>query len=120
MTAIVSYLGRKHVPDYNAFISYSHAADEQLAQALQTALQRFAKPWIRRRALRVFRDDTGLSVNAALWPSIQSALDGSQYFILLASPEAARSEWVNKEVARWLELGRGSRLLPAVTAGGWV
>ncbi len=30
---------------YNAFISYSHAADGRMATALQAALERFAKPW---------------------------------------------------------------------------
>jgi hypothetical protein len=39
---------------YNAFISYNHAADGTLAPALQSALHRFAKPWYKLRALRVF------------------------------------------------------------------
>lgn len=107
-------------PDYDAFISYSHAADGQLAPALQDGLQRFAKPWRKRRALRVFRDDTGLAVNAALWPSIEASLGDSGHFILLASPDAAHSEWVNREVSRWVELDRSDRLLPVVTEGGWV
>lgn len=105
---------------YDAFVSYSHAADSQLAPALQDGLQRFAKRWTRRRALRVFRDDTGLSVNAALWPSIQASLEESRYFILLASPEASRSAWVDREVRRWIELGRSDRILPVLTDGGWV
>ena len=46
---------------YDAFISYSHAADGKLAPALENALQRFAKPWYRRRALHLFRDQTSLS-----------------------------------------------------------
>ena len=56
---------------YKAFISYSHAADDRLAPALQSALHSFAKPWYRLRAIRVFRDKTSLSVNPALWPSIE-------------------------------------------------
>jgi hypothetical protein len=43
---------------YDAFISYSHAADGLLAPRLQDGLQRFAKPWWRRRALHVFRDES--------------------------------------------------------------
>lgn len=35
---------------YDAFISYSHAADGRLAPAVQAALPRLAKPWYRRRA----------------------------------------------------------------------
>jgi len=30
---------------YNAFVSYSHAADGRLAPAVQTGLQRLARPW---------------------------------------------------------------------------
>ena len=30
---------------YKAFISYSHAADQKLATALQSALQSFARPY---------------------------------------------------------------------------
>ena len=36
---------------YKAFISYSHAADDKLAPALQSALQRFTEPWYRIRAV---------------------------------------------------------------------
>jgi hypothetical protein len=60
---------------YDAFISYSHAADGILAPAVQKALQKFAKPWHQRRAMTVFRDETGLSANPALWSSIEQALD---------------------------------------------
>jgi hypothetical protein len=47
--------------DYDAYISYSHAKDKPVAAALQGAVQRLGKPWYRRRALRIFRDDTSLS-----------------------------------------------------------
>jgi WD40 repeat protein len=98
------------VRGYEAFISYSHAADKRLAPALQAGLQRFAKPWYRASGMRVFRDETDLSVNPALWGSIQQALEGSAYFILLASPGAAASKWVRREVEFWLA-HRGSRTL---------
>ena len=35
------------------------------------------------------------------WGSIEAALKGSRFFILLASPESARSVWVQREVAFW-------------------
>ena len=106
---------------YKAFISYSHAADGKLAPALQAGLERFAKPWYRRRAFRVFRDKTGLAVTPALWGAIQRGLESSEYFILLASPAAAQSEWVRREVEFWLETRPQEKLLIAVTDGrmGW-
>jgi hypothetical protein len=51
---------------YKAFISCSHSVEGKLAPALQSALQKFAKSWYRRRALDVFRDQTSLSANPAL------------------------------------------------------
>src|SRR5262245_56943009 len=102
---------------YKAFLSYSRAVDGHLAPALQNVLQEFARPWYRRRALRVFRDDAALSANPGFWSSIVSAMDSSEYFILLASPEAAASSWVNREVAHWLATKGSDRLLIAVTEG---
>ena len=102
---------------FDAFISYSHAADGRLAPALQNGLQRLGKSVFARRALRVFRDETGLSTNPHLWGSIEEALDGSEWFVLLASPDAAASEWVGREVESWLARDRLERLLLVVTDG---
>ena len=102
---------------YNAFMSYSHAADGRLAPALQSALHRFAKPWYRLRALHIFRDKTTLAVTPSLWGAIQAALDQSTFFILLASPEAAASVWVQQEVEYWLRSNPPNRLLIVLTGG---
>jgi WD40 repeat protein len=104
-------------PAYDAFISYSHAKDKALAAALQSAMQRLGKPWYRRRALRLFRDDTALTASPHLWPDIEKALGQSRYLILLASPEAAASPWVDKEVATWLEHNGTDTVLIALTDG---
>jgi hypothetical protein len=104
---------------FDGFISYSHAADGRLAPAVQRGLHRLAKPWHRRRALWIFRDQTGLSVTPKLWTSIQDALDGSKHFVLLASPEAAASPWVNREIEHWLATKSPDRILPVVTDGEW-
>ena len=105
---------------YNAFISYSHAADDALAPAVQDGLQALGRPWNKRRALEVFRDDTGLAVNPGLWTSIEAGLDASDHFVLLASPDAAESAWVNREIERWVANHSVERLLPVLTAGEWV
>ena len=102
---------------FSAFISYSRAADGRLAPALQAGLQGFAKPWYRLRAIRVFRDDASLSANPALWPSITHALDSSAFFLLLGSPGAAGSAWVEKEVRHWLSRRGTDGLLLVLTEG---
>lgn len=103
---------------YQAFISYSRRTDgELIAPALQRGLQGFAKPWYRQRALRVFRDDDSLSANPAIWPTVQKALDASEHFILLASPESAQSEWVGQELEHWLASHEAQKLLLVQTDG---
>ena len=104
---------------YDGFISYSHAADGQLAPALQKALQKLAKPWYRRRSLEVFRDETGLSVDPHLWGAIVKALDDSEWFLLLTSPLAAQSEWVGREIEHWKTNRSVDRILPVLTDGHW-
>src|SRR4051812_20977165 len=88
---------------YNAFISYSHAADDKLAPTVQSGLHSLAKPWYRLRQLRVFRDKTNLAAAPGLWSSIESALNKSEWFLLIASPEAATSVWVQKELSWWID-----------------
>jgi hypothetical protein len=105
---------------FDAFVSYSRAIDGRLAPALQSALQRFAKPWYRMRAKRIFRDDASLSANPGLWSSIEQALEASEFFILLASTDAAASRWVTREVSCWLQNASAERLLIVLTDGDLV
>ncbi len=102
---------------YDAFLSYGHAADGRLAPAVARCLHRLAKPWNRRRAMRVFRDQASLSANPDLWATIEAALGNSRYFVLLASPDGARSPWVGREVAYWRAHRHPDTFLIALTAG---
>jgi WD40 repeat protein len=102
---------------YDAFMSYSRVLDGRLAPAFQRELERFAKPWYRVRSLRVFRDDANLTANPGLWSSIEAGLAASEWFVLMASPEAARSPWVTREVAWWLGNRSPQRLLIVLTGG---
>ena len=102
---------------YNAFLSYSHAADDALAPSLQSALHRFARPWNRLRALRVFRDKTSLAASPELWPAIVDALGESGHFLLLASPTSAASRWVQREIDWWLQHRPPQQMLLLLTDG---
>jgi hypothetical protein len=102
---------------YDAFISYSHAADGRLAPALQSALHRLARPWYRLRALRVFRDQTNLSAAPSLWPRIEAALSESRALILLASPGAAQSKWVQREIEFWRSQENAGPIYLVLTEG---
>jgi hypothetical protein len=102
---------------YNAFLSYSHAADGKLAPAIQSALHRLARPWYKLSSLWIFRDKTSLSATPALWPTIVRALSDSEYFLLMASPDAAASPWVQQEVEWWLASRTSETLLICITDG---
>jgi WD40 repeat protein len=102
---------------YKAFISYSHTHQLQLAAALEAALHRFGVPSHERAGLHFFRDTTNLSASPELWPDIQKALDDSEYFLLVASPEAAVSDWVGKEVGHWRERRGAAGMILVLAAG---
>jgi WD40 repeat protein len=91
--------------------------DSGLAPAVQRGLHRLAKRWTQLRALRVFRDQSSLSASPDLWATIEDALRRSRYFILLASPEAAGSEWVRREIGFWQDHRERDTFLIVLTDG---
>ena len=102
---------------HDAFITYNHKADFEMARALEHGLQRLARPWNRVRAISVFRDESDLSVSPHMWPSIQEHLDESRFLIILACPESAASVWVNREITHFCET-KGSESVILVLTGG--
>jgi hypothetical protein len=102
---------------YDAFVSYSHVADNVAAPALQSALHRFARPWNRTRALHLFRDQTSLAASPELWPAIEEALSNARWLILMASPAAATSRWVAREIEWWLTHRSAQTMLIVLTDG---
>lgn len=102
---------------YRAFISYSHAADARVAAAVQSGLHRLAQPFFSRRVINVFRDETGLAANPALWPSIEQKLGDSEYLLLFACEESAQREWVQREVEWWLAHRDPAYILIVLTGG---
>ncbi len=105
---------------YKAFISYSHAADSKLAPKLHAALHKFAKPFWKLRAMRLFRDESNLTDNPdapGLWSAIVKALGESEHFLFLASPTAAQSKWTRDEVGLWLSRRGVTNLMLVLTEG---
>jgi tetratricopeptide (TPR) repeat protein len=108
---------KSETPIYDAFLSYSHAADGKLAPALQRSLQRFAKPWWKLSSAKVFRDETSLAAAHDLTDAIKKPLEGARFLILLASPPAAQSKWVGREVGLWLASKAPENILIVLTEG---
>jgi len=102
---------------WDAFVSYARSNSERTAIAVQRGLQRFARPWNQRRAVRIFRDDSAMSTNPSLWSAIEEGLSAAGHLILLLSPAAAASAYVEKEVAWWLDHKGPTTILLVLDAG---
>jgi WD40 repeat protein len=114
--------GVKSAPAYefDGFISYRHdGRQREIASRLQRGLHQFAKPIRSLRAVRLYRDETNLGARPELWKQIVAALDRSKYFMLMASQEAAKSPWVQKEFKHWRDT-RGSKGIIIVVTDGVV
>ncbi len=106
---------------YPAFISYSHA-DETAAIRLHRALERYRIPRqlvgrgsalgpVPRRLFPIFRDRDELGSSGELGTAIEDALRESSSLIVLCSPAAAASRWVNQEILQFKKMGREDRIL---------
>lgn len=112
---------------YKAFISYSHR-DERWARWLQRALEKYRVPprlvgteaahgVVPSRLRPVFRDRVDLSSASDLEDQILRELRDSESLIVICSPAAAESRWVNEEIREYRKIGRGNRILALVVDG---
>ncbi len=102
---------------YKAFISYSHAADGEFADALHDAMEKLAKPWNRRRARQVVLDRTAMAAGSSLGDTINAKLADSEWLVLLAAPEAAQSKWCNDEIDYWAAHKSMDNVVVVLTGG---
>jgi tetratricopeptide (TPR) repeat protein len=112
---------------YWAFLSYSHH-DKAIAKRLQKQLETYRVPRrlvgretsvgaVPARVSPVFRDRDELHAGADLKASVQDALSKSRWLIVVCTPDAARSPWVNREIIEFKKL-RGERQVLALIARG--
>ena len=109
--------GAEHIYKYHAFISYNRAQDMMFCRDFHRELQKMDKPWYKRRNICAFRDEYDLSADPDLWSSIETALRGSEWLVLFLSPDAANSQWVNKEITWWKDNRDADHILLVLTAG---
>jgi tetratricopeptide (TPR) repeat protein len=112
---------------YAAFISYSHH-DRSWAEWLHRGIENFRIPKDLLSAapvagsasstLRpVFLDRAELPSSSDLAASVRSALEDSAFLIVVCSPEAAKSRWVNEEIRTFKSLGRDMKILCLIVSG---
>ena len=93
---------------YWAFISYSHK-DSAIADWLHKKLETYRVPrslvgtptrdgTAPERLIPIFRDREELPTSSALGDNLQRALEQSRYFVVICTPAAAQSRWVEEEI----------------------
>lgn len=113
---------------YKAYLSYSHK-DEAWAVWLHRALETYRIPRnlvgrqtsagpVPSRVQPVFRDRDDLSSSADLAETVKKALADSENLIVICSPAASESRWVNEEILEFARLGRGKRIFCMIADSG--
>lgn len=112
---------------FRAFISYSHA-DATVARWLLRRLETYRVPTrlvgthgahgqIGPRLGAFFRDRDELPSSGDLGATIRAALAASEALVVICSPAAAQSRWVNAEIEAFRAGGHDRQLLCFVVAG---
>jgi tetratricopeptide (TPR) repeat protein len=114
-------------PKYRAFISYSHR-DSRWASWLHASLEKYRPPKaligtvtergeVPKRIAPIFRDRDELPSATDLGSLINAALTDSACQIVICSPHAAQSKWVNEEILAFKRLGRENRIFCLIVDG---
>lgn len=110
-----------------AFLSYSHR-DAAIAEWLHEELEEFHVPSrlvgkltehgpVPKQLSPIFRDRQELAASADLNDEIEEAIAGSRFLIVLCSPAAAKSKWIDQEIACFKRLHKEDRVLAAIVDG---
>jgi tetratricopeptide (TPR) repeat protein len=112
---------------YRAFISYSHR-DARWGEWIHRKLESYRLPKaivgrdtpfgpVPERLQPIFRDRDELGTAMDLTTEITAALQSSLFLVVLCSPAAAASRWVNEEVRSFKRLHGGERVRAIILEG---
>jgi WD40 repeat protein len=108
---------------FDVFLSYSRI-DEAFGRKLEEALENYTLPKdvnsraISRKRLNVFRDKKDLVPNDADYhKAIEGYLNKSQYLVVICSPNARASDYVNDEIKAFLRFNEANRIIPILLSG---
>jgi len=110
---------------YKAFISYSHQ-DQKFAKWLHKKIENYKIP----KSLRekypnlpkdlkrsIFLDEEELPTASALPDNLSHALESSELLIVVCSPHATQSQWVDKEIAYFKQYHSEGKVLAILKEG---
>ena len=109
--------------DYDVFFSYRHRPlDSEITQKLFNLAENYRLPApLREEGLsgvkRAFRDTEELPVSRILTDTIDKALRSTNCLAVVCSTDTPSSEWVDREVATFIELGRADHIFPILISG---
>jgi hypothetical protein len=112
---------------YWAFISYSHR-DATIADWLHKKLETYRVPaglvgvpsrdgTVPARLLPIFRDREELPTSSQLGDNLQKSLQQSHYLVVICSPAAAQSRWVEEEIRAFKGWQGRDRIIALIGSG---
>lgn len=109
--------------NYDVFFSYRHKPlDSEITQRLFNLAENYRLPEsLREKGMhgvrRAFRDTEELPVSRILTDTIDKALHSTDCLVVVCSTDTPSSEWVDREVATFIELGRADHVFPILISG---
>jgi hypothetical protein len=110
-----------------AFISYSHK-DAAIADWLHQKLETYRVPrnlvgapsrdgTVPERLIPIFRDRKELSISSQLGDNLQHSPQQSRYLVVICSPTAAQSRWIEEEIRAFKTEKDHDRIIALIASG---
>ncbi|MBO6014416.1 MAG: tetratricopeptide repeat protein [Oscillospiraceae bacterium] len=109
--------------EYDVFFSYRHRPlDGEITQKVFNLIESYRLPHTIREEgyadiRRAFRDTEELPVSRILTDTIDKALRSTNCLIVVCSTDTPSSEWIDREVAVFIDLGRADHIYPLLISG---
>lgn len=109
--------------EYDVFFSYRHKPlDAEITRKTFHAIESYRLPDVLRRRgcqdiRRAFRDTEELPVSRILTDTIDKALRSTNCLVVVCSTDTPASEWIDREVSVFIEMGRADHIYPLLISG---
>lgn len=111
--------GERPIHSFDVFLSYSRK-DKAVAARLEDALESYRIPRGLRgvvRNLNVFRDEEDITAADDYYREIEQHLKGSAKLVVVCSPDARKSKFVEDEIRRFIRARGAQDIIPALVRG---